>query len=75
MAKHERVAATGLRREPGLMYFISKGDVWSVPMKKPGKKATGSKKRVAALGLELDYSKYLYYLDANLNVMRARRKN
>lgn len=72
---HERVTSTGLTRQAGLMYYIKGGDVWSVPMKKPGGKSPkGKAKRVVELGLKPDYSKYLYYLDGKLNVMRARRK-
>ena len=73
MAK-ERVAATGLTRDPQLMYYIKDGDVWASPRKRPGVKAKGKGVRVTRLGLALDYSKYLYFLDSNLNVMRSKRK-
>jgi hypothetical protein len=75
MAKSaERVASTGLTRKPGLMYFVKQGAVWSVPMKKPGK-PKGRAERLAKLDIDLDYSKYLYYLSGKLEVMRTKRKN
>lgn len=73
MAK-ERIASTGLKRDPDLMYYIKGGDVWAVPRKRPGK-PKGRASRVLALGIKLDYSKYLYYLNDRLDVMRSRRKN
>lgn len=70
----ERIASTGIERDPDLMYYVKKGDVWAVPRKQPGKRK-GTPKRVASLGLTLDYTRYLYFLDKKLNVMRAKRKN
>jgi hypothetical protein len=70
----ERITSTGIRRDPDLMYYIKGGDVWASPRKKPGK-AKGKARRVLELGLTLDYSRFLYYLDDKLNVMRSRRKN
>lgn len=69
----ERIARTGLTRNNALMYYIKDGDVWAVPRKVAGK-PKGKATRVARLGLDLDYSRFLYYLDANLNVVRSRRK-
>lgn len=69
----EKIAKTGLQRDNRLMYFVKNGDVWATPRKVAGK-AKGTPKKVAALGIKLDYTKYLYYLDANLNVMRSKRK-
>jgi hypothetical protein len=38
-----------------------------------GQLAKGKARKVAPLGLKLDYGTYLYYLDSKLNVMRAKR--
>ena len=69
------VFALKLKREPGLMYFIKDGGAWSVPMKKPGVKAKGRKKKVAQFAMpgELDYSRNLYYIDKRGNVMASPR--
>jgi hypothetical protein len=69
----EKIASTGLARDPQRMYFVKQGDVWSTTRKRPGK-PKGTPRREIKLGIKLDYSKYLYYLDDKLNVMRSRRK-
>lgn len=57
----ETIAKTGVKREKGFLYFIKKGDVWSAPLKKPGQ-PKGKQAKAAATGVELDYSKYMYFV-------------
>ena len=55
------------------MYYIKNGDVWATPRKKPGQ-PKGKAAKVAAAGIEMDYSKYLYYLDGDGDVARKERQ-
>ena len=55
------------------MYYIKQGDVWATPRKKPGQ-PKGKAAKVAAAGVEMDYSKYLYYLDGDGDVARKERQ-
>jgi hypothetical protein len=56
-----------------MMYYIKNGDVWATPRKKPGQ-PKGKAAKVAAAGVEMDYSKYLYYLDGDGDVARKERQ-
>ena len=69
----EKIAKTGIKRENNLMYYIKSGDVWAVPRKQPGQ-PKGKAAKVAAAGIEMDYSKYLYYLDGDGEVARKERQ-
>jgi hypothetical protein len=69
----EKIAKTGIKRENNLMYYIKSGDVWAVPRKQPGM-PKGKASKVAAAGVEMDYSKYLYYLDGDGDVARKERQ-
>ena len=69
----EKIAKTGIKRDNDLMYYIKSGDVWATPRKKPGQ-PKGKAAKVAAAGLEMDYSKYLYYLDGDGDVARKERQ-
>ena len=69
----EKIAKTGIKRENNLMYYIKGGDVWAVPRKQPGQ-PKGKATKVAAAGIEMDYSKYLYYLDGDGDVARKERQ-
>jgi len=69
----EKIAKTGIKRENNLMYYIKGGDVWAVPRKQPGQ-PKGKASKVAAAGVEMDYSKYLYYLDGDGDVARKERQ-
>jgi hypothetical protein len=68
----DKIARLGIERDNDLMYYIKNGDVWAVPRKKPGQ-PKGKAAKVAATNLELDYSKYLYYLDGDGDVARKER--
>jgi len=69
----EKIAKTGIKRDNNLMYYIKAGDVWATPRKQPGQ-PKGKAAKVAAAGIEMDYSKYLYYLDGDGDVARKERQ-
>ena len=69
----EKLVKTGIKRDNDLMYYIKGGDVWATPRKKPGQ-PKGKAAKVAAAGVEMDYSKYLYYLDGDGDVARKERQ-
>jgi len=58
----ETIAKTGVKRDPGLIYYIKGGDVWGSPLKKAGQTTKGKAQKVATTGIELDYSKFMYYV-------------
>jgi hypothetical protein len=68
----DKVARLGITRDNDLLYFIKKGDVWASPRKQPGR-PKGKAVKVAAPGIDLDYSKYIYYLDGDGDVARKAR--
>ena len=68
----EKIARLGIERDNDMMYYIKGGDVWATPRKQPGK-PKGKAQKVAATGIELDYSKYLYFVDGDGDVARKAR--
>ncbi|MBA3394622.1 MAG: hypothetical protein H0T89_18395 [Deltaproteobacteria bacterium] len=69
----EKIAKLGIKRDNDLMYYIKNGDVWATPRKKPGQ-PKGKAGKVAQAGVEMDYSKFLYYLDGDGDVARKERQ-
>jgi len=69
----EKIAKLGIKRDNDLMYYIKSGDVWATPRKKPGQ-PKGKASKVAAAGVDMDYSKYLYYLDGDGDIARKERQ-
>ncbi len=69
----EKIAKTAIKRDNDLMYYIKTGDVWATPRKKPGQ-PKGKAQKIANAGIEMDYSKYLYYLDGDGDVARKERQ-
>ena len=69
----EKIAKLGIKRDNDMMYYIKNGDVWATSRKKPGQ-PKGKASKVAAAGIEMDYSKYLYYLDGDGDVARKDRQ-
>lgn len=69
----EKIAKLGIKRDNDMMYYIKNGDVWATPRKKPGQ-PKGKAGKVAAAGVEMDYSKFLYYLDGDGDVARKERQ-
>ena len=68
----EKIARLGIERDNDLMYYIKNGDVWATPRKKPGQ-PKGKPQKVAAAGVDLDYSQYIYFLDGDGDVARKAR--
>jgi predicted transcriptional regulator len=69
----EKIAKLGIKRDNDMMYYIKNGDVWATPRKRPGQ-PKGKAAKVAAAGIDMDYSKYLYYLDGDGDVARKERQ-
>ena len=69
----EKVAKTGVDRDNNFMYYIKKGDVWRVPRKQPGQ-PKGKAEKVASAGVEMDYGKYIYFLDGDGDIARQARQ-
>ncbi len=68
----DKIARLGIERDNDMMYYIKNGDVWATPRKQKGQ-PKGKPVKVAATGLEMDYSKYIYYLDGDGDVARKAR--
>jgi hypothetical protein len=68
----QKVCKTGITREEDLMYYIKGGDVWATPRKKAGE-AKGEARLVFAAGIEMDYGRYLYFLDGDNDIARKER--
>jgi hypothetical protein len=68
----DKVARLGIERDNDLMYYIKNGDVWAVPRKQKGQ-PKGKAEKVASVGLDMDYSRYIYYLDGDGDVARKER--
>jgi hypothetical protein len=73
MAAAEKVFKAGVKRDNDMMYYIKGGDVWAVPRKRPGE-PKGKASKVVAAGIDMDYSKYLYYLDGDGDIARKERQ-
>jgi hypothetical protein len=73
MAGAEKVFKAGVKRDNDLMYYIKGGDVWAVPRKRPGE-PKGKATKVVNSNIEMDYSKYLYFLDGDGDVARKERQ-
>ncbi len=69
----DKIAKLGIKRDNDMMYYIKTGDVWATPRKKPGQ-PKGKAAKVAAAGIDMDYSKYLYYLDGDGDIARKERQ-
>jgi hypothetical protein len=69
----DKIARLGIERDNDLMYYVKEGDVWAVPRKQKGQ-PKGKPQKVADVGLDMDYSKYLYFLDSDGDVARKERK-
>jgi hypothetical protein len=70
----ENLLKTDVKREKDMLYWVGKDGVYGKRRKMPGV-ADGKKSKVADHDIELDYSKYLYYLTGNpLVVARKERQ-
>jgi hypothetical protein len=70
----DKVAKLSIKRDNDYMYYIKKGDVWRTPRKKPGQTGKGKSEKVAAAGIDMDYGKYIYYLDGDGDIARQARQ-
>jgi hypothetical protein len=68
----DKIARLGIERDNDMMYYIKNGDVWAVPRKQKGQ-PKGRAEKVASTGLEMDYSRYIYFLDKDGDVARKER--
>jgi hypothetical protein len=69
----EKVAKLGIKRDNDLMYYVKNGDVWATPRKKPGQSAKGKATKIADAGITAEQG-YLYFLDGDGDVSRAKRQ-
>src|SRR5438552_14384734 len=69
----EKVSKLGVKREPGFLYFLRGSDVWKTPMKRAGGPSAAGKAEKVAAGNFLRAEGYLYFLDSNGDVSRAKR--
>jgi hypothetical protein len=67
-----KIARTGIQRQTGFMYYIKGGDVWATPMKRPGRPA-GKARKVLSVGVDQDYSRYIYFLDSDGDIAAKER--
>jgi hypothetical protein len=72
MGDSEKVFRAGVERDNDLMYYIKGGDVWAVPRKRPDE-PKGEARKVVSAGIEMDYAKYLYFLDGDGDIARKPR--
>lgn len=68
----DKIARLGIERDNDMMYYIKNGDVWATPRKQKGR-PKGRPQKVASTGLDMDYSKYIYFLDSDGDVARKER--
>ena len=68
----DKIARLGIERDNDLMYYIKNGDVWATPRKQKGQ-PKGKARKIADTGIELDYSRYIYFLDGDGDVARKAR--
>ena len=67
----EKVKRLGIPREKDMMYYVKDGAVWKVPRKQPGV-PKGKPEKVVDGDFKMD-SNYIYYVDADGDVSRAKR--
>ena len=70
----ENILKTDVKRDKNTLYWVDAKGVYAKPRKQPGV-PEGKKVKVADHDLELDRSKYLYFLTGNpLTIARAERQ-
>ena len=68
----DKIARLGIERDNDLMYYIKDGAVWATPRKQKGM-PKGKAKKIADTNLELDYSRFIYFVDRDGDVARKAR--
>ena len=69
----EVVAKLGVKRESGFLYFLRGSDVFKTPMKRAGGPAVAGQEQKVVGGNFHREEGFLYFLDKNGNVARAKR--
>jgi hypothetical protein len=69
----ELVSKIGVKREPGFLYFLRGSDVYKTPMKRAGQPSTAGQEKLVVAGNFTREEGYLYFLDKNGNIARAKR--
>ena len=70
----ENILKTDVKRDKNTLYWVDKGGIFGKPRKQPGV-PEGKKTKVADHDIELDRTKYLYFLKGDpLVVARAERQ-
>src|SRR5438105_15455930 len=69
----EKVVKLGVKREPGYLYFLRGSDVWKTPMKRAGGPSAAGKAEKVTSGNFAKADGYLYFLDSQGDVSRAKR--
>ena len=67
----EKVKKLGLTRDKDFMLYVKDGDVWQVRRKQPGVQK-GKPEKLAEGGFTMD-NNYIYFVDKNGDVSRAKR--
>ena len=67
----EKVKKLGIARNKDFMLYVKDGDVWQVHRKQPGV-PKGKPEKVAEGGFPMD-NNYIYFVDKNGDVSRAKR--
>ena len=70
----ENILKTDVKRDKNTLYWVDKGGVFAKPRKQPGV-PEGKKTKVADHDIDLDRTKYLYFLKGDpLIIARAERQ-
>jgi hypothetical protein len=70
----ENILKTDVKRDKNTLYWVDKGGVYAKPRKQPGV-PEGKKTKVADHDIDLDRTKYLYFLKGDpLVIARAERQ-
>lgn len=71
----EKIAKTGIKREPGFLYFVDKqGDAAKAPMAQAGKRPSGGAIKVAKTSIRKEPG-YLYFIDKQGDIARVLEKD
>jgi hypothetical protein len=71
MAKQQKVAKLGVKRESGFLYYVDKdGDLSRAPMARAGQKKKGKPEKVAKSGIKREKG-YMYFMDSDGDVART----
>jgi hypothetical protein len=69
----EVVSHVGVKRAAGFLYFLRGSDIWRTPMKRAGGPSVAGKAEKVHAGNFTREDGYLYFIDRNGNVSRAKR--